>query len=1849
MYFIDVLSVFNGVFGFFSTLVMPKPKMPLLMKTKLRLCVLASACLSFLLAYNTLHAQTTLVSSNFETGTLEGWSDPGANTFILNNATRSCQGSWSIAIGGNTTSSYTTSPTFDASPYNSIDVSFCYQTAFMDNSSDGFRVEFWDGSAWTTIGTYVFTVDIPANDTSYSQTITINNPPTNFPANANVRFYGASTWTADYLIVDDITITGYASISGREIQVEGNGIEIVDGDTTPSTADHTDFGNFEVGAGSLTRTFNIRNLVNTASESLTLNSPYVSLSGSGDFSISSFPANNTIASGGNETFDITFNPSSTGIKNATVTVHSNDSDEAVYTFDITGNGINEEFTFFYENFDENNGGWSSSGSGTTWAWGTGPFSSSSEEIEGSVWYTNSYNDYSSSSNTTVTSAIMATTGYQNITFSLDVRYDTDNDPDDGMHVEYRERTAGVWSSWSLLGASGSGSNWYTGTVNALSAEGWAGNSNTGNNNSYMETASIGLPSSLDNSAEIQFRVTFASDGSTVDNGAYFDNLILKGEPIAAVTEPSLGPGDVTTKLRLWLKADSELGTLSDNSDIITWRDDAFDNNAIATSADAPSFRDNATDNINFNPTVVFDRTNTEFMRGKGGFAAKDYYVVVFPDNPVDNTGTNRQVPIAGRVNGDGEFAVDGTGLGLGNISARFTNEVVAHMVASVPDNLPTDISYGRAFTSTTESVPSAPLIFNVRTNAAGTQTEIYQNGEQIDNVTGTTQVSGETLPFSDFKNVQYYLGVGRFSLNGNVAAFVDGRMSEIISYDNINTGTEQQRIQSYLGLKYGITLKAPSTTAAAREGDIDYIDSNGAMLWDVSDDSFGFNYDIAGIGRDDDSGLNQKQSRTSNTVDDVTISLGEIYATNSANPNTFADDRDFLVWGNDGGDLSPSGVVKSVNLNGTVTTFTEVVNRKWKIVERTNGSGTDIGNVFVSIPFNTMNTSYPKGADQEYALLVSSTAAFNNTDIVDIIPFTETAGSLDVWYDFDGTRYFTVGVADRSEGDLRLEFTSGDYVVSNNDINLSADFTISNWVRDAGTGGTVFAKDSDYELRVESDGTVEMDWNGSTRISSTTTVDDNRWHHLSVIKSGTTATMYIDGVAEGSASVIDPISSTSTYYSIGVVWANKNTISTSFDGDIDELRIWDTALTVNQLRYIMNQEISEISNNVEGEILPTTIARNDISGMPWSNLQAYYDINNFYGTSVQDKSDNGHWGRIKYLTDDKRVINTQTAPIPYRSNANGGWSTASTWFAGALQEIPNSVSIIDGTTPVDWNIVQIDDNVTINGTVQVLGMINNSGTVSLQNNNGLTVSHYLRLDGVLDLEGESQLVQENDSELDVASSGYVERDQQGTADSFTYNYWGVPVGEINTTANNQDTTLDDILMDGTNVSSPQNINFQPGFTDADGGATNPIIISSYWLFKFVDGPAGDYTSWQHIGETGTITVGEGYTMKGSGTGGVGTDQNYVFQGKPNNGIISSVSVGAGNQYLVGNPYPSALDAHEFIDDNTTTTGTLYFWQHWGGGSHNLGEYQGGYAVRTKAGGTPAGSHPDVSQTGTGTITPGRYVPVAQGFYVEGGTGGAITFENDQRIYVTEASSSSNFIRGNPDASRNNVVEDLRPKLRIGYDSPIGIHRQLLLTVDDTTTNGIDWGYEGRSGETQSEDMFWRLQNDNYLIQAVPDIPEELVLDLIVMTDKNGIATIGIDALENFTKPIDIFVLDRLTDTTHDIQAADFQIQLDPGEYLDRFAIVFAPNESLGLDDTILDEDIRIGYIKEDSTVKIRMTNAAQGLQHVELYNSLGQRVKSWQVSGTTADLSVNDLSMGVYMVKARLDMGTTITKKVIIE
>jgi|GEM_PF-1476701 len=127
-----------------------------------------------------------------------------------------------------------------------------------------------------------------------------------------------------------------------EINLRGNGQSILNGDITPSFTDHTDFGSASLSSGMITRTFTIEN---TGTEDLDLSGlPEVTLSGAhgGDFSITSQPTSPVSSGGGTASFQVEFDPSSSGIRVATISIANNDSDENPYTFDIQGTGIEPE-------------------------------------------------------------------------------------------------------------------------------------------------------------------------------------------------------------------------------------------------------------------------------------------------------------------------------------------------------------------------------------------------------------------------------------------------------------------------------------------------------------------------------------------------------------------------------------------------------------------------------------------------------------------------------------------------------------------------------------------------------------------------------------------------------------------------------------------------------------------------------------------------------------------------------------------------------------------------------------------------------------------------------------------------------------------------------------------------------------------------------------------------------------------------------------------------------------------------------------------------------------------------------------------------------------------------------------------------------------------------------------------------------------------------------------------------------------------------------------------------------------------------------------------------------------------
>jgi hypothetical protein len=787
-----------------------------------------------------------------------------------------------------------------------------------------------------------------------------------------------------------------------------------------------------------------------------------------------------------------------------------------------------------------------------------------------------------------------------------------------------------------------------------------------------------------------------------------------------------------------------------------------------------------------------------------------------------------------------------------------------------------------------------------------------------------------------------------------------------------------------------------------------------------------------------------------------------------------------------------------------------------------------------------------------------------------------------------------------------------------------------------------------------------------TTINYDTTLPGNQWVHIGATYSNTDAKLKLFINGEPVKEIIKSgfLNADSSSFTIGRRASSNNDF---FKGHIDEIRLFDKALSEDEFHKIVYQEIID-NVYVRGTEIPS-----NVSTLLWSNLKRYFRLDNYKHDITDDLSTpnvDTEFGAKLYNI---KTITSQSAPMPFITQQSN------TSLPESLTSIEDGINGYDAVT-YDWSIVKIQhDNITYNNNQSHLGLFihekeTNSNPIEyhITNDSELNISWYLKLDGFIDLEGASQLIQGEDSMLDPNSKGKIELDQQGTADLYTYNYWSSPVSTIIEGSNNTDYTIEDILRDGTNPSIPQPINWiSTGF---DGTNTNPIGIADYWIWKFDNYTDEDYTLWQHVRSNGTLSVGEGFTMKGPGTGSIQDQQNYVFTGKPNNGNIN-LELTAGNNYLLGNPYPSAIDARQFLIDNSTSlgadsdqndsespsditptiSGTLYFWQHWGGNSHILSEYQGGYAIYNFSGAVAAASlgtnNPNISTDGTATKLPGRYIPIGQGFFVVGKNTGALKFNNKQRAFQKEGNSNSVFMRNDysseSQSQYDSEEDDLRMKMRIGFNSTNTIHRQLLLTIDSLATPSIDYGFDAILFDDQIDDMYWMLEGGKYTVQGTDNINENTIIPLGLHVANDGINEITIDALENVPENINIYLHDKDAELYHDLKASNYNIQLEAGEYLNRFEITFGIPDILSSEEEIL-KTLKFYY--SFSRHKIIILNPSNlELNKLEVHNIIGQNVYSindlHQVS--YSEYEIQSLSTGTYIVKLTTPMGI-LTKKIMV-
>ncbi|CAM4160613.1 T9SS type A sorting domain-containing protein [Gillisia limnaea] len=800
-------------------------------------------------------------------------------------------------------------------------------------------------------------------------------------------------------------------------------------------------------------------------------------------------------------------------------------------------------------------------------------------------------------------------------------------------------------------------------------------------------------------------------------------------------------------------------------------------------------------------------------------------------------------------------------------------------------------------------------------------------------------------------------------------------------------------------------------------------------------------------------------------------------------------------------------------------------------------------------------------------------------------------------------------------------------------------------------------------------------------------IKGTRWYHIAVT---TTGNLFVDGIPiAGSPKTTGGQASTL----IGArLHSTTGVAENHFSGWIEEIRIWNGDISQDQIRFLMNQRLQNTTNI--GVEIPMPAP-----GLSFSALAGYYQL-----LAVAELIEGGITPNLALnqqynpgLVRNMETLQENTAPLPYTSATDNVWSNRNTWTQPVVWDFPNSKGI-DGSTPIEWNIVRTSNNITSGGKdITVLGLISESGELTIMDPNdpeneynggqSLRVTHYLRLDGGIDLVGESQLLQDMGSIVDPQSSGWLERDQQGTANSYNYNYWSFPVSAG---ASNAGGTIKGLLRDGTDSNNAKDISFAYDHTYADkyNYNTEQKRISAYWLFKFF-GTANVYAEWKWIGENGQLNTGDGFTMKGtSGDVAISTPQNYVFKGLPNNGPVNGVSIGSNQNRLVGNPYPSALNAVQFILDNLNSAnvggatntenifnGALYFWDHFGQeNTHILREYVGGYATINLSGAVKSASSVDerINNDGTsGTKKPGQFVPVGQGFFINtvldpaiaNGiiiSGGIVNFNNSQRAFVTELNpNESQFLKPiyPTKGQKSLVTKDSRYKIRLDFTSPLGFHRQILVTADANTTNSFDLGYDALLFDNIPEDMYWLIQDKEFVIQAVPNFDKDQILPLGIKIKEEGELKIEIGGLENYPDTEPVYLKDILNDSIHDLRKSPYFSTSEPGTIHDRFEIIFFKDEPVppvvevpGEEPDEIKDRFGISVRHGQTDRELQILNPQElSITNMYIFDLNGNKLEGHNNLPIEKEfkMPVRNYSSGVYIVQLVVE-GRVVSKKIII-
>jgi len=351
-----------------------------------------------------------------------------------------------------------------------------------------------------------------------------------------------------------------------------------------------------------------------------------------------------------------------------------------------------------------------------------------------------------------------------------------------------------------------------------------------------------------------------------------------------------------------------------------------------------------------------------------------------------------------------------------------------------------------------------------------------------------------------------------------------------------------------------------------------------------------------------------------------------------------------------------------------------------------------------------------------------------------------------------------------------------------------------------------------------------------------------------------------------------------------------------------------------------------------------------------------------------------------------------------------------------------------------------------------------------------------------------------------------------------------------------------------------------------------------------------------------------------------------FSGVPNNGNYSyTLDYGGGGQEfnLVGNPYPSPLDAVAFVSDannSTSITGTLYFWRK----TNNT--LSPSYCTWTMGGFVTNGE--------AQVFDPNDVIQTGQGFFVEAtGIGTTVDFKNAMRVN----DHADQFFKSSKTMERNRIW--------LNATSGSGSFSQTMVGYITDATQGVDPTIDGKFINDGDIALTSMIGTTRYAIQgrALPFDAGDIV-PLNFKAVNAGDYTIAIDHVDGlFTGSQDIYLRDNVTGTIHDLHTGGYTFTSTAGTFDSRFEVLY--QLPLGYHIPEFNENQVIIYKNTSNEIVINAGNVV--MSTVKVFDIRGRLLLD-QRNINAKQTAVNTGSANeVLLVQITSQEGITVTKKVI--